>query len=197
MLFIIVGKSSTGKDTIFNRLLLNRDLKLKKLVTYTTRPMRSGETEGMEYHFVDDDALKIIEQEGRLIEKRSYDTIHGVWSYFTVDGNDDIRKGNYLTIGTLQSLEKISAYYGSEYVFPIFITVDDGIRLQRALERERLQANPDYAEMCRRYLADMEDFKNDNLGKLNIKNIYTNDDIDKCVDNIAVDIKKIISVTSL
>lgn len=197
MLFIIVGKSSTGKDTIFNRLLLSSDLKLKKLVTYTTRPMRSGETEGMEYHFVDNAALKNIEQEGRLIEKRSYDTIHGIWSYFTVDGNDDIRKGNYLTIGTLQSLEKISAYYGDKYVIPIYITVDDGIRLQRALERERLQSNPDYAEMCRRYLADMEDFKNDNLEKLNIRNIYTNDDIDKCVDNIAVDIKKIISVTSL
>lgn len=50
-------------------------------------------------------------------------------------------------------------YYGEETVCPIYIQVEDGERLQRALIREKQQENPRYAEMCRRFLADQEDFR--------------------------------------
>ncbi len=51
-IFYIMGKSSSGKDTIYNRLRTDETLELSKLILYTTRPMREGEMQGREYHFV-------------------------------------------------------------------------------------------------------------------------------------------------
>ena len=90
-------------------------------------------------------------------------TVHGIWKYFTVDdGQIDLEQGDYLLIGTLETYEKIREYYGAEHLVPIYIEVEDGERLARALERERRQAVPKYKEMCRRFLADEEDFCEEN-----------------------------------
>ena len=51
-LFYIMGKSASGKDTIYQRLLRNPEFSLERLVIYTTRPIRDGELDGREYHFV-------------------------------------------------------------------------------------------------------------------------------------------------
>ena len=53
-IFYIMGKSSSGKDTIYRKLQESENLKLGRLVLYTTRPIRDGEKEGQEYHFVDE-----------------------------------------------------------------------------------------------------------------------------------------------
>lgn len=84
-LFCIMGKSASGKDTIFKRLVKDRELDLKTVVSYTTRPMREGEREGVEYHFVSPQMLRDFREEGRVIECRDYHTVHGLWSYFMVD----------------------------------------------------------------------------------------------------------------
>lgn len=49
-LFYIMGKSASGKDTIYQRLLRNPEFSLERLVIYTTRPIRDGELDGREYH---------------------------------------------------------------------------------------------------------------------------------------------------
>ena len=84
-IFCLMGKSSSGKDTIYKMLLENRDFLLQKIVLYTTRPIRTGEEEGITYHFTDEEGLKNLESQGRVIELRIYHTVHGVWKYFTVD----------------------------------------------------------------------------------------------------------------
>ena len=84
-IYCIVGKSSTGKDTIFKMLLQEKELHLRTIVPYTTRPIRAGEQDGVEYYFCDDKKVEELEQEGRIIELRAYNTIYGVWKYFTVD----------------------------------------------------------------------------------------------------------------
>ena len=53
----MIGKSSSGKDTIFQSLLENKELGLKPLILYTTRPMRDGEEPGVQYHFTDEQGL--------------------------------------------------------------------------------------------------------------------------------------------
>ena len=67
---------------------------------------------------------------------------------------------------------------------PIYIEVEDGERLARALEREREQDEPKYSEMCRRYLADEQDFNAERLEKLGIKRKYFNNDIQQCMSQI-------------
>lgn len=188
-IFLVMGKSATGKDTIFRKLLEREDLKLKTVVTYTTRPIRTAEVNGREYFFVEDTKREELFKEGKIIEQRSYDTVHGIWNYFTVnDGQIDLDNSNYIMIQTLEGFEQIRNYYGKDCVIPIYIELEDGERLMRALEREREQSEPKYAELCRRYLADTLDFSEDNIKALGILNRYQNLDIDHCIGQISNDI---------
>ncbi|MBU3876563.1 guanylate kinase [Faecalicatena sp. AGMB00832] len=180
----IMGKSSSGKDTIYKR-LKERMPQLKTITLYTTRPVRAGETDGVEYYFVDEERLAEMENRGCVIELRAYNTKCGVWKYFTADdGQIDLDRQDYLVIGTLQSYEAMCKYFGEEIMIPVYIEVEDGLRLYRALERERIQDAPKYAEMCRRFLADQDDFSEENLRKAGIKKRFINEDIEVCLSEI-------------
>lgn len=176
-IYCIMGKSSSGKDTIFKLLLGREDLNLNRIVSYTTRPIRSGENNGDDYNFVSLEKKDELVESGKVIEIRKYDTVHGPWFYFTVDDESiNLDSKDYLIIGTVESYVKIRDYYGADKVLPIYIEVDDGIRLSRALERERGQAHPKYEEMCRRFLADQQDFSKENLERAEISNVFNNDE---------------------
>ena len=181
----LMGKSSTGKDTVYKQLLKNPFLQLKKIVPYTTRPIRAGETEGEEYFFTDERGFENLKAQGKVIEDRAYHTYHGLWRYFTVDdGNIDLENNNYIIIGTLESYLKTREYFGKAKVLPILLEVDDGVRLQRALDRERRQENPKYEELCRRYLADAEDFSEEKIKKADITLRFSNENLEKCLSDI-------------
>ncbi|MBE5920649.1 MAG: guanylate kinase [Pseudobutyrivibrio ruminis] len=191
-IYCIMGKSSSGKDTIFKLLLAREDLQLNRIVSYTTRPIRSNEKPGEEYNYVSIEEKDKLLKDGKVIEIRKYDTVHGPWFYFTVDdGKIDLKKKDYLVIGTVESFTKIRDYYGDDVVLPIYIEVDDGLRLSRALERERQQASPKYEEMCRRFLADQQDFSEEKLMAARVSNLFNNDeDSVKTSEKIAQFIKK-------
>ncbi|MGN0130830.1 MAG: guanylate kinase [Lachnospiraceae bacterium] len=184
-IFYLMGKSSSGKDTIYKELLKRENLQLKKIVLYTTRPVRAGEKDGVQYHFVDEEAVKAFESAGRIIEMREYHTFYGLWKYFTVDdGQIDLSTDDYLIIGTIESYVKTKEYFGKENVVPVMIELDDGVRLQRALDRERSEENPRYEEMCRRFLADAEDFGEEKKKAAGIDREFYNDDLKRCLDEI-------------
>ena len=166
-IYYIMGKSSSGKDTLFRK--IKQELPMLQTVTlYTTRPKREGEREGVEYHFVTDEQMHIFERQGKVVELRTYNTVHGAWKYATIeDGQVNLAESDYLMIGTLE----------------------DGERLNRALTRERQQEVPRYAEMCRRFLADTEDFSEEHLRAAGIKKRYYNDDQKRCLDEIIEDIR--------
>ena len=184
-IFYIMGKSSSGKDTIYKKILECRKGALRRIVMYTTRPIREGETDGVEYFFVDEDRLREIEAEGRLIELRAYNTFHGVWKYFTVlDEQLKQDQYDYLMIGTPESYCKTKEFLGEGRLEPILIDLDDGVRLQRALDREKAQKQPRYQELCRRYLADEEDFSPDKLEAAGIRRRFYHDDLERCLKEI-------------
>lgn len=189
-IFYIMGKSSAGKDTIFKK-VKEMIPKLKPIVLYTTRPIREGETDGVEYFFTDKAGLDKMKAAGKVVESRTYDTVHGEWIYFTADdGQIDLKNYNYIAIGTLVSYEKIRAYFGKEAVLPIYIEVEDGERLFRALLRERRQEEPKYAEMCRRFLADTEDFSEENLVRLGVTHRFYNHNVEECIEQIVLGIRE-------
>lgn len=188
-IFCIMGKSATGKDTIYKRLLQKSELGLTRMVSYTTRPIREGEKEGIEYHFTNVEKLNLLKEQEKIIECRSYDTIHGIWYYFMVkDDQMELTQNNYLMIGTLESYVKIRNYYGIDKVVPIYISLEDGERLTRALEREKAQSEPKYEEFCRRYLADCQDFSDEKLKEAGIDRVYQNENLEQCLTEIEADI---------
>lgn len=192
-IFCLMGKSSSGKDTIFKEINEDKDLDLKPIVPYTTRPKRINETNGVEYFFINEDELNKFEKENKVIEKRVYHTIHGDWFYGTInDGQIDLNKNNYLLITTLQAYDSLRQYFGNDKVYPFYIDIEDGIRLERALNREKRQDNPNYDELCRRFLADNIDFSAENLSNLGINKFYINENLQDCIDNIKEDILNLI-----
>lgn len=177
-IFCVMGKSATGKDTIYQKLLTESKLGLKRIIPYTTRPIREGEVPGREYHFCTEEDVQRLEAEGRIVELRAYDTVYGIWKYFTVnDESIQLEQENYLLIGTLEAYTQIRKYFGEEKVLPIYIEVEDGMRLTRAIAREQLQDVPKYEEMCRRFLADAKDFSEENLKAAGIENRFVNIDL--------------------
>ena len=188
-IFYLMGKSASGKDTIYKKVKEEMP-ELKTIVIYTTRPIREGEKDGREYYFVDDKRLKELQKSGKVIELREYNTVHGIWKYFTADDGQFDGDDHYLAIGTLESYIQLRNYFGKERLIPIYVEVEDGLRLERALARERMQANPKYEEMCRRFLADAADFSVDNLKKAGITHKFLNINMEKCVEEIILGIQK-------
>ena len=79
-IYCMMGKSSSGKDTLLKA--VRKELPCLRTVTpYTTRPIRDGERDGEEYFFVSEEILSTYERQGRVIEQRAYDTVHGIWRY--------------------------------------------------------------------------------------------------------------------
>ena len=186
-----MGKSACGKDTIYKQILSEKSLPLKTLIPYTTRPIRDGEQNGVEYYFLSDEEQQSLERQGKIIELRAYHTVHGLWKYFTVNDHQlDLANNDYLIIGTLESYTKLQEYFGTEYLVPLYIDLEPGERLQRALNRERMQTEPKYAELCRRFLADEADFSDKNLAQAKISNIFINHEFKQCAANIIAYIKE-------
>ena len=184
-IFFVLGKSCSGKDTIFQSLKENKQLNLKTVVGYTTRPMRVNEKDGVEYFFVDQNRLEELKKAKKVIECRDYNTVYGIWSYFTVDdGQIDLNNGDYLYIGTLESYEQMIDFYGEDVVVPLYIQVETGERLARAVNRERNQSEPKYKELCRRFLADEEDFSEEKIEKAGIKKRFENNNLNQCIKEI-------------
>ena len=191
-IFYIMGKSSSGKDSIYRQLEADQELGLRRLVIYTTRPIRDGEKNGREYFFVDENKLKEFRRNGKLIEARTYQTVYGPWTYFTADdGQVSVGNDSYLGIGTLESFVKLREYYGNDVMRPVYIEVENGERLERALARERTQEVPKYEEMCRRFLADQNDFSEENILKAGIWKRFRNHNLDECVKEIGNYIKSV------
>lgn len=183
-IYCVMGKSSSGKDTVYKK-LKEQYKEFRLIVPYTTRPIREGEKDGVEYYFVDPEQFRAMKEDGKVIESRSYNTKCGIWTYFTADdGQIDLSAADYLLIGTLVSYQALREYFGGEAIVPVYLEVEDGLRLARALERERRQEKPKYAEMCRRFLADEEDFSEENLIKSGITERFGNEDFTECLNKI-------------
>ena len=182
----IVGKSSVGKDTIYN--ILKKKLDVNSYVLYTTRPIRTGEQNGVNYFYVTPNEMQeYIKENSRVMEYRTYNTIHGPWTYATIVDEQFESEKDLIMEGTLESYNAVKKYFENKdkvNVIPIYIELDDGIRLERALKREREQENPKYEELCRRFLADSKDFSEDKIKESGIVKRFQNINLDECVQEI-------------
>jgi guanylate kinase len=88
-------------------------------------------------------------------------------------------------IGTLETYRKIRDYFGEARVRPIYIEVEDGERLTRAIAREQSQNTPKYEEMCRRFLADASDFSEEKLKEAGISRRFINRDLHTTIEEVA------------
>ena len=188
----IIGKSSVGKDTIYQ--ILKKKMNLKTYVMYTTRPIRTGEKNGIDYYYLKQEEMEkyINEIDSKVMEYRTYNTVYGPWTYATIMDKQFESDNDLVMEGTLESYNAVRMYFENDKkinVIPIYIEVDDGIRLERALKREKEQENPKYEELCRRFLADSQDFSEEKIEESGIEKRFQNINLDDCVKEIIEYIK--------
>lgn len=187
-LIYIMGKSSSGKDTIYH--ILKEKLDVNTYVMYTTRPMREEEVEGETYYYISSEEMeKYIKGENKeqLIEQRTYQTVYGPWTYATIADQQFQSQKDMIMLGTLESYLKVKENFKNQEdikLLPVYIEVPDGVRLKRAIEREERQKEPKYLEMCRRFIADSQDFSEENLKKAEVQKRFENIDLEKCIQEI-------------
>lgn len=196
MIYYLMGKSASGKDSIFHILLEKTGW--KQLIPYTTRPMREGEVEGQEYHFISEEEFQDYIASGKMAEYRVYDTVFGKWYYGTVLAEENATKKdvgtasrtgeNRLAIGTLESYLQLKTKLGRESIFPIYIEVPTELRLKRALLREEGRGKLTEEEIQRRFKADDEDFSEEKLKEAEIGKRYQNITLLDCVEEILRDL---------
>lgn len=186
MIYLIIGKSATGKDTVLQGLLQRKDLKLNRITQYTTRPIKDHEENGREYYFVDEKKMHELNQAGHILECRKYDTVYGPWYYFTTDEQIEDSQ-DYILIGTPEVLEGLRKKYVN--LKSVYLYLDDGERLQRALDRERASGEPRYLEMCRRFLNDDKDFAQEIIETAGMDLRIDNRNLDETIHQISTFIK--------
>ena len=109
-LVYIMGKSSAGKDTVYQR--LKDEIDTNQYVPYTTRPKRDGEQDGREYNFLNREQFEELKQNQKVMEYRNYNVINAkgekdIWTYATIADSQWEKQGDFLSIGTLESYTNI------------------------------------------------------------------------------------------
>ena len=156
MIMFYIGPSSSGKDTFYKYTIKN--FKLNEIILYTTRPIREGEKEGINYHYISKEKMDFMDKNGMLIERRDYNTKYGIWSYATSICNID-KLNNYLTLNTWDGYKSFNDKMKDEKLVPVYFELDQKVRLERALKRESKEKNPKYNEVERRFKADLKDYR--------------------------------------
>lgn len=154
-IFAVMGKASTGKDTLTK--MLSETLELPIALSFTTRPMRVGEKQGVEYNFISDDDFWDLHGCDLLAEYTSYEVASGeTWHYGLT--KEELEKAEYvLVIVNPDGFKQLTEIYGDK-VCSILIDAPADVRIKRYLDRDAVTEEK-AEECCRRFLADNKDFK--------------------------------------
>lgn len=141
----LIGKTSSGKTFIRNKLV---EYGYEPVITYTTRPMRPGEENGKDYHFISSDEFSDLERSGFFAETTSYKVAYGeTWHYGT--SKDSLSNNKSVIIVNPEGLKSLKDYG----LISFYLKCNEEVIRQRLIDR-----GDDKAEYERRILADTKDF---------------------------------------
>ena len=151
-MIFIAGKTCSGKTRIVNELC--KRYGYKKIITYTTRPIRKGEKDGIDYHFISNEEFQKKIDSGFFAEYKTYDTEFGLW-YYGVSAYDILEAGNKdIVIVTPAGFDDITIKYPflSYRLLYIYTNIS-------SIKRRLKKRGDNDKEAERRFEADREDFK--------------------------------------
>lgn len=150
MCLVLMGRAASGKDAILN--ILVKDYGFKPIISYTTRPMRDGEIDGITYHYISNDEFKEKIEKGFFFEWKSYEVDGAMWYYGrskedmnTVDDKNIL----ILTPNGVRDMEKLGVDMTVIYLYSTQSTIIKRLK-------KRNDSNDNMEERIKR---DYKDFK--------------------------------------
>ena len=180
-MIVLLGKTASGKDTILNELV--KKYNYRKMITYTTRPMRKGEIQDKTYHFISDEEFLKKKEEGFFLEYNEFNTAEGVWRYGSAKEDYLNATNDTVIILTPSGLSALKVYIARQKadidIIPIYIYANNntiGKRLKKRGDKKE--------EADRRIKADNVDF--DGVQNVVDRIFYNNNtnDLDEVVKKI-------------
>lgn len=155
MIYILFGKSGVGKSTLYKKLINDEELDLTPILTYTTRPPRQGEIDGIDYHFLTENEFHCLEEEGELLESHSYTVANGDIWYYGIAKKDFANDKEKIIIADPHNIKAIiNECRKHKYKVSSFL-----IEVGEFVRKERLSKRGDNdKEIRRRMKADDKDF---------------------------------------
>ena len=152
MIIVLVGKTASGKTTVANELCKNHHY--KRIITYTTRPMRDNEVQDVDYHFISDEQFNKMVENNEFTEYKRYNTAHGVWSYGSVvTSEQELSDDCYVIILTPQGLRDLSKKMSRYIAFYLNVSFESQLeRLKKRGDEEQ--------QIIKRLQNDAKDFEN-------------------------------------
>lgn len=146
-MILLIGKTASGKDTILNEIV---KMGYRKLVTYTTRPMRAGEIDGLNYHYISTEEFLLKEEQGFFAETTSYNVATGERWYYG-SALEDFNRDSVMIVNPdgVKQISKIKSL--NPVVF--YIQADEDLLRARLFKR-----GDNAAEFERRLREDNKDF---------------------------------------
>lgn len=161
----ILGKSASGKTTLVGNLLKHPALNVKAKVLYTTRPMRPGEVNGVDYWFTTEEDWLALRASGRIIEEREFYVGKGMVRYATCldedEGLNDDSDTMFVVPCTYDMWKSFKKVIPERNLIGIYLDIDDVTLIERSLAREKLCKEPDIKEICRRFMSDDKQYPKD------------------------------------
>lgn len=175
-MLIIMGKTASGKDLVVSKLV--KEYGYKKMVTYTTRPMRKGEVSDVTYHYISEADFFEKVSAGFFAEYRKYDTVHGTWYYGSAKKDYEEDSDKTVVILTPSGVKEVLGVLDKK---PTIIYLYANIR---TVKERLIKRGDNRAEAERRVMHDLVDFKD--ATEIADRIIYNNGDrdSDEVVDEI-------------
>lgn len=181
MSLILMGKATSGKDTVKNELVEKHGF--HSIVTYTTRPMREGEIPDVTYHYISKDEFFEKIESGFFVEWKKYDVNGELWYYGSAKEdllNADDNTVIILTPDGVRDVKKNGIKAIVIYLYANLTTI-----------KKRLESRNDKNDKSEnRIKRDIRDFKDADLLADRIVYNNLNDDIDKVVANVLFHYRK-------
>ena len=148
-IIVLIGEAGSGKDSLMQG-VLKENPHLHEIISYTTRPPREGEVDGVNYHFISGEEFGDKVLHGEMIEAACFNN----WFYGT--GYASLRS-DCVNIGVFNPEGVESLLLAKNVEIKVFyVRASDKERLLRQLNREEY---PDCFEIIRRFKTDVMDFE--------------------------------------